>query len=110
MLPVKNLFEELPLNKECEYFEDILRIPGFKLERIISFGQCTPENEWYDQERDEWVILIKGSATLIFEDQVKEIELKPGDHLLIPAHQKHRVSRTDPDQPSFWLALHFDRI
>ncbi|HRQ30414.1 MAG TPA: cupin domain-containing protein [Saprospiraceae bacterium] len=110
MIQIKNFFKELPLNRDCEFFEDILQQKGFKLERIISFGQNTPENEWYDQEQEEWVILLKGSATLVFEDKPGEIELNPGDHLLIKAHQKHRVSRTDPDQPSFWLAIHFDTV
>lgn len=110
MIQIKNFFEELPLNRDSEFFEDILEHKGFKLERIISFGQNTPENEWFDQDQDEWVILLKGSASLVFEDKPGEIELKPGDHLLIKAHQKHRVSYTDPEQPSFWAAIHFDAV
>ncbi len=103
----KNIFKDLPVDKSEEFFQDIHHTTGFRLERIVSFGQSTPQNQWYDQEKDEWVILISGSASLQFEGQDEEIGLIPGDHLLIPAHQKHRVSRTDPAQPSFWLALHF---
>lgn len=110
MIAVKNIFKDLPKQINVEFFEDLIHDPNFKLERIISFGQASPKDEWYDQERNEWVILLKGSATLVFEGKSEEIELRPGDHLLIPAHQKHRVSRTDPDEPSFWLALHFDKI
>lgn len=110
MITVKNIFEDLPDKNDHEFFENLMDDPRFKLERIISFGQATPKDEWYDQERDEWVILLKGSASLVFEGNAEVIELMPGDHLLIPAHQKHRVSRTDPDEPSFWLALHFDKI
>ncbi len=110
MLPVKNIFKDLPKQTNIEFFEDLIDEPRFKLERIISFGQATPKGEWYDQERDEWVVLLKGSATLVFEGKAEEIDLFPGDHILIPAHQKHRVNRTDPDEPSFWLALHFDKF
>ena len=79
---------------------------GVRIERIVSYGQSSPEGFWYDQAWDEWVLLIQGSAELDLGEQC--ISLKPGDHLLIPAGQKHRVSKTDPDQPTIWLAAHFD--
>ena len=87
---------------------------NFKLERIISTGQVTPEGEWYDQEKDEWVILLQGNAKLLFEknynDKIenKIIELKKGDYLFIKKHEKHRVIYTSQDPPCIWLALHGD--
>lgn len=71
----------------------------------ISHGQSSPSGFWYDQEDDEWVIVLKGSAKLQFEDRT--IDMKPGDYVHIPAHQKHRVHWTTPDEPTVWLALFF---
>lgn len=78
---------------------------GVKIERIVSSGQSTPEGQWYDQPRDEWVALLQGEATLQYED-ASEVTLTAGSHLLIPAHTRHRVARTSPTPPCIWLAVH----
>lgn len=105
-LIVKNIFEKIPLSLKEEFFEDVLTTENFKIERIVSEGHGTPENYWYDQDKNEFVILISGSAELLFEND-KKIELNPGDYLIIPAHKKHRVLKTDTIQKTFWLALHY---
>ncbi len=89
-----------------ELFETLLHAPHFKLERIVSTGQATPPGQWYDQERAEWVILLQGSAGLRIEGE-EICTLSPGDHVLIPAHVRHRVEWTDPARPTVWLGLHF---
>ena len=94
-------------NRSEETFEPLLEHPGLRLERIVSFGQATPPGEWYDQERDEWVILFKGKAGLLFEGESEVRVLKPGDYLLIPGHCRHRVEWTAAGEPTVWLALHF---
>ncbi len=104
---IRNLFNAIDGERPDELFETLLQIPGAKLERIISTGQATAADEWYDQTDDEWVILLSGAARLRFETSGIERELKPGDYLLIPAHCRHRVEWTSPDEPSVWLALHF---
>lgn len=91
-----------------EMTETLLERPGLRLERIISTGQATPEGEWYDQERPEWVILLQGRASLRIESQSELIELFPGDYIDIPAHCRHRVEWTDPDEASVWLAIHYE--
>ena len=106
---VHNIFTKLPRTQEAELFEDLIKNKSFRLERIISNGQATPEGEWYDQEQDEWVILLSGSAGLRIEGKDTIINLIPGDYLLIPAHVRHRVEWTDKHVPSIWLALHFDK-
>ncbi len=88
-----------------EIFETIINSQNLKIERIISSGQTTPEGTWYDQDQDEWVILLQGKATLLYSDN-SSIELKPGDYLLIKAHEKHRVIFTSGDPPCIWLAIH----
>jgi cupin 2 domain-containing protein len=106
MIAVRNLFDDIPKKMSGEIFEEILRGKTFRIERIVSRGNASPPDFWYDQETDEWVLLVSGSATLGFADG-REVELKPGDHLLIPRRCRHRVERTDPERETFWLAVHF---
>ena len=75
--------------------------------RIISDGQLTPEDEWYDEDENEWFILLKGSAGLLLEGDKEPLVLKPGDYLNLPAHRRHKVLWTDADEKTIWLALHY---
>ena len=102
-----NLFQSLPINLPEELVENLVEQDGLRLERIVSTGQITPVGEWYDQESDEWVVLLKGAARLRFDDPDEVLNLNPGDYLKIPAHKRHRVDWTDPNEPTVWLALHF---
>lgn len=81
---------------------------GFRFERIVSLGHSTPPGEWYDQEQDEWVILLRGYAQLHFESGDEHVQLGVGDYISIPAHYRHRVEWTHPEYPAVWLALHYD--
>lgn len=87
-----------------ELFEVLLESGGFRLERIVSFGQVTPEGEWYDQDLAEWVSVVQGFATLEYEDG-ERVDFKVGDYVQIPPHRKHRVVFTSDD--CIWLALHY---
>jgi cupin 2 domain-containing protein len=102
-----NFFSQIPANFPTEIIEVVLRTGSFWLERIISTGQATPEGEWYDQDTHEWVLLLKGGAGLVLENDPQVIIMKPGDYLHIPAHRRHRVEWTDPSQLTIWLALHY---
>ena len=103
-----NIFELSSLSEksQSEIFESIISSPNIKIERIISTGQITPQGQWYDQKKDEWVILLQGEAILSYEDG-SNINLKTGDYILIPAHLKHRVEYTSENPPCIWLAIHF---
>ncbi len=101
-----NLLADIPREMPEEIIGEILRTDAFRIERIISRGQASPPGFWYDQETDEWVLLVKGSAFLRFFDG-REITLAAGDYLLIPRHVRHRVERTDPEGETVWLAVHF---
>ena len=105
--PLNNLFSGIPREIPQEVIEILLETPGFFLERIISGGQATPPGEWYDQETQEWVVLLSGAAGLLFAGEAEVRVLRPGDYLLIPAHCRHRVEWTDPVRQTVWLALHF---
>ena len=104
----QNLFSNIPESFPREILETLLENNRFKLELILSSGQSTPNGKWFDQEKDEWIVLLKGKAGLRFENESEVIELTPGDHLMIPAHKKHRLEWTDRTQKTVWLALHFD--
>jgi cupin 2 domain-containing protein len=85
----------------------LVRTPHLRLARIVSIGHATPAGRWDDQDRDEWVLLLRGRAGLLFEGAAAAVALRPGDHCLIPAHRRHRVEWTDVAEPTVWLALHF---
>jgi cupin 2 domain-containing protein len=106
-IPVAHLLDNLPSHLAEERFETLLETPAFRLERILSLGHATPPGECYDQERDEWVMLLQGAARLSIEGRAEPLTLRPGDAVLLPAHCRHRVEWTTPDQVTVWLALHF---
>jgi cupin 2 domain-containing protein len=95
-----NLRAALPADLPAEVTSLLVETPGVRIERILSRGQTTG---WYDQEENETVFLLEGGARL--ELEAGEIELGPGDWLEIPAHLRHRVSWTDPDRVTIWLAV-----
>ena len=100
-----NLFANLPVDLPTELFTTLLEAANVRIERIVSHGQASPEGFWYDQQQREWVVVLKGAARLQFEDQT--VEMKPGDFVDIPAHRKHRIEWTTPDEPTIWLAVHY---
>ena len=101
-----NLLANLPDELSDERFETLVETGAVRIERIVSRGHASPAVGWYDQDRDEWVLLVRGAARLAFDDG-REVELGPGDWLEIPAHRKHRVAWTDPDTETVWLAVHY---
>ena len=102
---VENLFDTVPRRADAELFTQLLARPGLRIERIVSTGQTTSTDSPHDQPHDEWVLLLAGAARLRIGD-AKDLDLRPGDCLLIPAHCEHRVTWTDPHQPTIWLAVH----
>jgi len=102
---IGSLLAKLPAAKRAEVFTELLTRPRVRLERIVSGGQTTPEDTPMVQDTDEWVLLLEGEARMRIEDSA-EVTLKPGDHLLIVAGQRHWVTFTAGDRPTVWLALH----
>ena len=104
-----NLLTGLPCPPAAEEaFAELMRHPGVRIERIVSTGQCSPPDFWYDQPEGEWVVVLRGAARLWLEGRDAEVVLNPGDHCLIPAGTAHRVTFTSPDEPTVWLAIHSD--
>lgn len=107
MLPThSNIFSDIPAQLPEELFESLLKRDYIHIERIVSRGHATADGFWYDQDRDEWVILLQGQAIILYEQDRQRITLNPGDYLLIPAHTRHRVEWTPDSVDTVWLAVH----
>ena len=90
-----------------EISEVMLTGRELRMERIVSHGQASPPGYWYDQDEHEWVLLLSGSARLEFDEPARVLELRPGDAVTIPAHERHRVAATAPGQDTVWLAVFY---
>ena len=106
--PSLNLLTSEPVAGDAEVTQTIVTGKGVRLERIVSFGQASSDGFWYDQAEAEWVTVLTGRARMRIADQASLTTMGPGDTLLLPAHCRHRVEWTDPDQPTVWLALFVD--
>ncbi len=106
MHDLKNLFQDIPSSLPTELIETIAGSDSVRIERIISQGQTSAPDAWYDQDTDEFVLLLQGRARLQFAENDVVLTLKPGDYLSIPAHQRHRVDWTDPEHDTVWLTVH----
>lgn len=104
---MNNLFANLPTRLPEELVTILAESQHVRIERIISTGHASPEGFWYDQEEVEWVIVLMGAAKLLFEGDKEPVMMRPGDHLQIPAHRRHRVEWTTPDEPTVWLAVFY---
>jgi cupin 2 domain-containing protein len=103
--PSGNLFHLPDALPPGELFTTLFETPTVRIERILSGGETTPPGAWYDQEQDEWVVVLQGAATLTYADH-SSIAMKPGDYVLLPAHTRHRVDFTSQEPPCIWLAIH----
>ncbi len=107
-MQTKNIFSltNIPFNSQEEFFESLCEHGNMKIERIVSYGQVSPPDQWYDQEKHEWVVLLQGKATLEFDDQ-RLVHFQAGDSLLLPAGLRHRVAYTSKDPACIWIGVHF---
>lgn len=101
-----NIYDINPfLPSENEVINNIIDTNNVRIEHIISTGQSSPDNFWYDQNQNEWVVVLEGYGIIEYFDG-NTIELKKGNSLYIPAHKKHRVKETA--NPTIWLAVFFN--
>ena len=106
MVP-KNLLDGIPPDLSEELFTTLLQAADFRIERIVSHGHASPAGFWYDQDDNEWVMVVEGAAAVQFEHEPEPVQLRRGSCLNIPAHARHRVAWTDPNQKTVWLAIHY---
>lgn len=102
-----NLLSDLPDAIPEELFQTLAQNEHVRIERILSHGHRSPQDFWYDQAQNEWVLLLEGHARIRFEDD-RVMELRRGDFVNIPAHVRHRVEYTHEDEPTVWLAVFYD--
>jgi cupin 2 domain-containing protein len=105
-MDTQNLFANIPEALDKELFDTLAIGSDLRIERIVSRGQSSALQEWYDQDSDEWVVLLRGAAVIAYQDG-SEVTLCEGDYLHLPAHCRHRVQWTDPDRATVWLAIHY---
>jgi cupin 2 domain-containing protein len=101
-----NIFSNVPQRLDDEQILTLFASPLVEIVRIVSTGQASPPDFWYDQDFAEWVVVLAGSAALAFEDQAAPVALSAGDYVEIAPHRRHRVLWTDAAQPTVWLAVH----
>jgi cupin 2 domain-containing protein len=104
---LKSLFDDIPPNLPEELFTPIVAGNGFRVERIVSQGHASPPGFWYDQDENEWFVVLEGRAGLEIEGICETFELERGSIMRIPAHTRHRVAWTDPHDKTVWLAIHY---
>lgn len=82
-----------------ERVTEVARLGDVTIRQILS-GAITPVD--YDQDDDEWAIVLAGGATLHVAGE--EIELRAHEWVLLPARTPHRLVRTEPG--TSWLTVH----
>ncbi len=107
MNKLNNLFESLGTNLPEELTDTLVVSSTVRIERIVSHGQASPEEFWYDQQENEWVVVLRGKGCLRFADDDRTIVLEPGNFVNIPAGKRHRVEWTSADEPTVWLAVFY---
>mmetsp|Transcript_4155 Transcript_4155/g.6265 ORF Transcript_4155/g.6265 Transcript_4155/m.6265 type:complete len:109 (-) Transcript_4155:43-369(-) len=101
-----NILESLPEDHSKEHIDYLMKCGQCRIERIVSYGHANPEGFWYDQEENEWVMVMKGEACLRFDDG-EDVILRTGDYLNIPSHVRHRVEWTTAGEETIWLAVFY---
>jgi cupin 2 domain-containing protein len=106
-LPFVNLLQDIPADLSVEHSNPICHLGdgAVRIERIVSHGHASPSGYWYDQDEDEWVLLLEGKAQLTIEGRGEPLILTPGDSVLLPAHCRHRIDWTLKDHLTIWLAV-----
>jgi cupin 2 domain-containing protein len=86
-----------------ELFLELLTHRNLVVEQILSGESDRPVA--YQQEQDEWVVVLDGAAAMTVDGEA--VELRPGDWVFLPAGVPHTVERTEAG--TSWLAVHLRR-
>jgi len=109
--PITNIYQDIPAALTVELIQTLASAGGMRIERIVSRGHCSAPGFWYEQAEHEWVLLLKGEARLRFERDGRLVSLAEGDHIHIPAGERHRVEWTRKDgTDTVWLAVFYTQV
>ena len=103
----RSLFDNIPVELPDELIEVLVQSGDVRVERILSRGHSSPDDFWYDQKTDEFVLLLKGRAGLALEGADEVIIMEAGDYVEIKSHVRHRIEWTAADEDTVWLAVHY---
>lgn len=103
----RNIFSNIPLDFKEEFIEPLVKDPQVKIDRIISRGHRSARDFWYNQDENEFVLILQGEAKLKFKDEKGIVYMGKGDYMIIPAHKEHRVQWTSKNEDTLWLTVHF---
>lgn len=103
---MSNIYSDVPSSIPDEIFNDIITTENVRIERIISHGHSSPEQGWYDQDENEWIMVLEGQGVIEVEDG-RVVTLSKGDYINIAAREKHKVVGTDRDVVTIWLAVFY---
>ncbi len=106
MIEKGNILLNIPAKISEEVIEVLFSSDIIRIERIISENHKSPEDFWYDQNENEFVMVLQGEGDILF-DNGEILSLKKGDYCFIPAHKKHRVERTSDKEKTIWLAVFY---
>ena len=99
-------------DKQRAHHEDFLaHAEGMSEEALQRKGHDldhSKAHELHHYEEDEEGNLKRTGSSHSYRDEDGSVKrLDTGDHVNIPAHTKHRVSWTDPEQETIWLAVFY---
>ena len=103
---MSNIYDDVPSSIPNEIFNDLIANDSVRIERILSHGHRSPDKGWYDQEENEWVMVLEGQGVIEFEDG-RVVTLSKRDFINIASREKHKVIGTDKDMVTIWLAVFY---
>ena len=106
MIEKGNILLNIPEKISEEIIEVLISSDIIRIERIISENHKSPKDFWYNQNENEFVMVLQGEGDILF-DNGEILSLKKGDYCFIPAHIKHRIERTSDKEKTVWLAVFF---
>ncbi len=101
-----NLYEHIPAQLPEELTQILAASPSVRIERILSRGQVSVPDFWYEQEETEFVVVLQGEGHIEYESG-EVVTMGPGSYEVILPFTKHRVSFTDPEETTVWLAVFY---
>ncbi|MDO5725658.1 MAG: cupin domain-containing protein [Tissierellia bacterium] len=93
-----NLYDEIEVLAGEERVSKLFENEKILIEKINS--NCAPSGP-YNQEQDEWIVLIRGAAVIELEGE--KIALEKGDSFFIAKNRAHKVLKTTDD--ALWLTV-----